>query len=153
MVCDFFGYMANFSRGRTNTMRHYGIRFRIPENNNREAPCSVTLLSWASLVWLAFAHGSWLLVAGFVLLSFSVPQWITDIYALGVCLVNNYGCFERSDFNKIYRVVTLETASPKNIEVKEHKWIHRTESLRPLGINIASPFSLPLQVFRNPTST
>ena len=48
-----------------------------------------------------------------------------DIYSLGIHLIKDHNFCNRTDFNKIYRVLILEACSPKNLEVKEHKWIHR----------------------------
>ena len=67
-----------------------------------------------------------------------------DIYSLGIHLCSEHGCTNETDFNKYYRVLILETVSPKQMEVKEHLWIHKTKSLWPLGINRSNPFSIPL---------
>lgn len=67
-----------------------------------------------------------------------------DLYALGMHLVSDHGCTNRSDFDKIYKVMILENASPRTIDIRENIWIHKLKSLRPLGINRANPFSLPL---------
>ena len=52
-----------------------------------------------------------------------------DIYSLGIHLINDHNCTDKSDFNKIYRVLILEVCSPNSLEVKEHKWIYRLNSL------------------------
>ena len=46
-----------------------------------------------------------------------------DIYSLGVHLVNDHGCTNRTDFNNTYQVLILENSSPKTIDIKEHKII------------------------------
>ena len=66
-----------------------------------------------------------------------------DIYSLGIHLIKDYNFCNKTDFNKIYRVLILEVYSPNNLEVKEHKWIHRLNSLMPNGINRDNPFSIP----------
>ena len=76
-----------------------------------------------------------------------------DMYSLGLHLVNDHKLTDKNDFNNTYRVLILESVSPKNIEVKEHKWIHRVKALRPLGINNANTFSLPILILNNPAVT
>ena len=66
-----------------------------------------------------------------------------DDFALGHHLYEHgYRNFE--DFNKFYEVCLLDVVSPKILEVKEHSYIHKLSSLRPLGLNIKNPFSIPL---------
>ena len=67
-----------------------------------------------------------------------------DIYSLGLHLINDHGCSDESAFDINYRVLILQNCSPMNIEINEHKWIHKLKSLRPLGINRTNPFSIPL---------
>ena len=69
---------------------------------------------------------------------------VDDVYSLGVHLVSEHGCLNKSDFNDTYKVTILEYCSPRSLEVKEHTWIHKLNSLAPSGINRANPFSLPL---------
>ena len=78
-----------------------------------------------------------------------------DVYSLGLHLINDHSCSDKSDFNSIYRVLILEVCSPNSLEVKEHKWIHRLNSLRPSGINRVNPFSIPSLnlVIHNPSVT
>ena len=70
-----------------------------------------------------------------------------DIYSLGIHLIKDHNFCNRTDFNKIYRVLILEVCSPNNLEGKEHKWIHR--------LNRANPFSIPSLnlIIHNPLAT
>ena len=76
-----------------------------------------------------------------------------DLYSLGLHLISDHNKTDKSDFNKFYKVQILENASPKNIDVREHLWIHKLKSLRPLGINRANPFSLPLLMMNDNSVT
>ena len=58
--------------------------------------------------------------------------------------IYEHGFRNEHDFGKIYKVCVLEICSPKVIEVKEHKYIHRLNSLNPNGLNVSNPFSIPL---------
>ena len=68
---------------------------------------------------------------------------VEDEQALGVHLVE-HGFSDNSMFDKYYRVCVLEVCSPKVLEVKEHTYIHKLNSLRPNGLNVSNPFSIPL---------
>ena len=54
-----------------------------------------------------------------------------DEHSLGVHLYTEH----RSDFNKHYKICIIDNASPKMLELKEHKYIHLLKTLQPLGIN------------------
>ena len=80
-----------------------------------------------------------------------------DIYYLGMHIVIDHKLSEKGDFDKFYRVLILSSnSSPSSLEVKvkEHKFIHRLNSLRPSGINRANPFSIPPLnlTFTNPSA-
>ena len=78
-----------------------------------------------------------------------------DIYSVGIHLIKDHKFCNRTDFNKIYRILILEVCSPDNLEVIEHKWIRRLNSLMPNGINRANPFSIPSLnlIIHNPSAT
>ena len=78
-----------------------------------------------------------------------------DIYSLGMRIVIDHKLSEKGDFDKFYRVLILSSnSSASSPEVKEHKFIHRLNSLRPSGINRANPFSIPPLnlTFTNPSA-
>ena len=66
-----------------------------------------------------------------------------DDFALATHLTEHHGCTEYSNFNSSYKVCIIDNSSPKNIELKEHKFIHILNTLRPNGINIQNPFGIP----------
>ena len=65
-----------------------------------------------------------------------------DIYQLGLHLFHEHGLREKGDFNKHYRVQILEVCSPSRIEKKEHQYIHKYNTLHPIGLNKVNPFGL-----------
>ena len=65
-----------------------------------------------------------------------------DDFALGAHLYHDHGISDVLKFNEVYSVCLLEVCSPRALEVKEHTYIHRTNSLSPFGLNIANPFSI-----------
>ena len=64
----------------------------------------------------------------------------SDEFALGNHLFSDHSLQNRSDFD----VSLLDFASPKILDVKEHKFIHLLNSLKPSGLNIENPLSVPL---------
>ena len=66
-----------------------------------------------------------------------------DDQALGAHLYE-HGCREESDFCNIYNVSVLQICSPRELEVAEHRFIHKLNSLRPNGLNVSNPFEIPL---------
>ena len=45
---------------------------------------------------------------------------------------------------KIYRTCVLEICSPSVLDIKEHKYVHLTNSMMPNGLNLSNPLSIPL---------
>ena len=70
------------------------------------------------------------------------PNDDNDDFALGSHLYL-HGYKNKSDFSKFYKVSLLEVCSPRILEVKEHKYIHKLNSLNPFGINLSNPFAIP----------
>ena len=68
----------------------------------------------------------------------------SDGFLLGLHLVNEHGCLDRADFNRLYNVQILENCSPSTLEKKEHCYIHKYNTLFPIGLNKMNPFGLPV---------
>ena len=66
-----------------------------------------------------------------------------DDYSLGLHLFHEHGLRTKEDFNRHYRVQILEVCSPSQIEKKEHYYIHKYNTLHPLGLDKVNPFGLP----------
>ena len=67
-----------------------------------------------------------------------------DNYALCMHLYNEHGVKDELQFNEAYELYILEVTQPRTIDVREHMWIHRLQSVSPLGLNLASTFGMPL---------
>jgi hypothetical protein len=68
----------------------------------------------------------------------------SDEYSLGLHLVYGHGRKERGDFNRIFNVQVLENCNPSTLEKKEHCYIHKYNTLVPIGLNKMNPFGLPV---------
>ena len=72
------------------------------------------------------------------------PDLDNDDYAMGIHLFQEHGLNKNSDFDDSFVVAIIDMCSPKNIEKKEHKYIHCLNTLRPMGMNSQNPFGIPL---------
>ena len=68
----------------------------------------------------------------------------SDEFALGHHLFNEHQLKNRNDFDLSYNVSLLDFCSPSILDVKEHKFIHLLNSLKPNGLNIDNPFAVPI---------
>ena len=68
----------------------------------------------------------------------------SDDYSLGLHIANEHGCIDEADFNRVYHVQILENTSPSSLEKKEHCYIHKYNTLFPVGLNKMNPFDLPI---------
>jgi len=66
---------------------------------------------------------------------------VDDEFSLGLHLFD-HGFREQLDFDRYFSVAILEISSPKTLEVKEHKYIHLLNTLKPNGINTMNPFGI-----------
>lgn len=66
-----------------------------------------------------------------------------DAFSIGMHLLE-HGCSDKSNFNECISVCIIDNCNPKSLEVKEHKFIHSFQTLRPMGLNTQNPFSLSI---------
>ena len=69
---------------------------------------------------------------------------LDDEYSLGIHLYNDHQITDIKGFDTYYKFTLLENCSPRNLAIKEHLWIQKLRSLYPFGLNLVSPFGLPL---------
>ena len=69
---------------------------------------------------------------------------LDDEYSLGIHLHDVHGITDADGFDNNFRFTILENCNPRDIEKKEHIWIQKLRSLYPHGLNLNSPFGLPL---------
>ena len=69
---------------------------------------------------------------------------LDDEYSLGIHLYNEHNLIHSEGFDETYKFTVLENCSPRNLGVREHLWIQKLRSLYPHGLNLVSPFGLPL---------
>jgi hypothetical protein len=68
----------------------------------------------------------------------------SDDYSLGLHIAHDHRCIDQEDFSRLYRVQVLENCSPSSLEKKEHCYIHKYNTLFPVGLNKTNPFGLPI---------
>ena len=68
----------------------------------------------------------------------------SDDYSLGLHLAHEHGCTSTTDFNRCYNVQILENCTPSSLEKKEHIYIHKYNTLYPVGLNKMNPFGMPV---------
>ena len=64
-----------------------------------------------------------------------------DDYALGLHLFHEHGLRDPEDFDSYIRIQIVEVCSPSQLEKKEHSYIHRYNTLHPIGLNKVNPFT------------
>ena len=67
-----------------------------------------------------------------------------DEYSLGLHLIEDHGLSDRINFENSYELFLVDTCSPKNLEVSEHRYMHNLKTLKPHGLNAVDPFGIPL---------
>ena len=77
---------------------------------------------------------------------YKVPRKLEDVnfqsddYSLGLYLVNEHGCIDEADFNRLHKVQILESCSLSSLEKKEYCYIHEYNIFFPIGLNKIEPF-------------
>ena len=66
-----------------------------------------------------------------------------DDHTLGLHLFFQHGKRDTRGFNGSFCFTVLELCNPQNLDVKEHLWIQRLETIKPYGLNSHDPFGFP----------
>ena len=67
-----------------------------------------------------------------------------DDHLLGQHIYSDHGMHHKDSFNEAYSFTILETVSPNDIDVKEHLWVQKLQTVAPYGLNSHDPFGIPL---------
>ena len=71
---------------------------------------------------------------------------LDDDYALGVHLHESHNITDVNGFDNNFKFTILENCNPRDLPIKEHLWIQKLRTVYPHGLNLSSPFGLPLLV-------
>ena len=66
-----------------------------------------------------------------------------DDHALGLHLYFQHGQRSTQGFNRSFAFTVLERCNPQNLDLKEHLWIQRLQTIKPYGLNSHDPFGFP----------
>ena len=69
---------------------------------------------------------------------------LDDEYALGIHLHDTHGIKDANGFDNHFQFTILENCNPRDLSRKEHIWMQKLRTLYPHGMNLSSPFGLPL---------
>ena len=67
-----------------------------------------------------------------------------DSHALGLHLYTEHNLDLTESFDNSYSFAIFEHCTPKMIDLREHFWIQKCKTLSPQGLNLSSPFGIPL---------
>ena len=67
-----------------------------------------------------------------------------DKYSLATHLYKEHNIISQNGLDNCYSFTILEKCTPKSLDVKEHLWIQKLQSLYPFGLNLNSPLGFPL---------
>ena len=67
-----------------------------------------------------------------------------DDHLLGLHLFHKHNLDYKDAFNDSYVFTILESCNPRDLDLKEHKWIQKLKCVAPYGLNSHDPFGLPL---------
>ena len=79
----------------------------------------------------------------------NIADQTDDEYTLGIHLHDTHGVKSADGFDNHYKFTILEICNPRDLHKKEHLWIMKLRTIYPTGLNISSPFGLPL-LYSNP---
>ena len=71
---------------------------------------------------------------------------LDDEYSLGIHLHDEHKIIKPEGFDEHYKFTILENCSPRDLSTKEHLWIQKLRTVYPHGLNLKSPYGLPLLV-------
>ena len=69
---------------------------------------------------------------------------LDDEYTLRIHLHDVHHITDPNAFDNYFRFTILENCNPRDLPKKEHLWIQKMKSIYPRGLNLNSPFVLPL---------
>ena len=81
-----------------------------------------------------------------VIRQFHIIRTIT-IYPSRTIYIQEHNCTHQNDFDNFYRFTIVQHCNPSDLDVAEHRWIHRLNTLETMGNKCRQPIFMGFFVF------
>ena len=77
-------------------------------------------------------------------LNYDMDQIDDEDHLLGLHLLRKHHLLDKNAFMESYMFTILESCNPRDLDLKEHKWVQKLKCVAPYGLNSHDPFGIPI---------